>query len=39
MRFGNGRVEFWGGRAGCLTMLVVSVVLSILLTIVLNAIL
>ncbi len=39
MRFGNTRVEFLGGRAGCLTMLVISVVLSVLLTVLLNAVL
>ncbi|SMC51048.1 hypothetical protein SAMN05660733_00187 [Lentzea albidocapillata] len=39
MRFGNTRVEFLGGRAGCLTMLVISVVLSVLLTVLLNAML
>ncbi|SDG26351.1 hypothetical protein SAMN05216553_106462 [Lentzea fradiae] len=39
MRFGNTRVEFLGGRAGCLTMLVVSVVLSVLLTVLLNVVL
>lgn len=39
MRFGNTRVEFLGGRSGCLTMLVVSVVLSVLLTVLLNVML
>jgi hypothetical protein len=39
MRFGDTRVKFLGGRAGCLTMLVVSVVLSVLLTVVVNLVL
>ncbi|GAA1343353.1 hypothetical protein GCM10009660_31840 [Catellatospora bangladeshensis] len=39
MRFGNTRVEFLGGRAGCLTMLVISIVASILLTVLLNVLL
>lgn len=39
MRFGDTRVEFLGGRGGCLTMLVVSVVLSVLLTVLLNLVL
>ena len=39
MRFGNTRIEFLGGRAGCLTMLVISVVASVLLTVLLNALL
>lgn len=39
MRIGNTRVEFLGGRVGCLTMLVVSVVLSVLLTVLLNVVL
>ncbi|PSL54162.1 hypothetical protein B0I31_107218 [Saccharothrix carnea] len=39
MRFGDTRVEFLGGRSGCLTMLVISVVLSVLLTVLLNAML
>ncbi|GGS46684.1 hypothetical protein GCM10010171_47370 [Actinokineospora fastidiosa] len=39
MRFGNTRVEFLGGRAGCLTMLLVSIALSILLTVLLNVLL
>ncbi|SDP95560.1 hypothetical protein SAMN05421507_12574 [Lentzea jiangxiensis] len=37
MRFGNTRIEFPGGRAGRLTMLVISVVASVLLTVLLNA--
>jgi hypothetical protein len=39
VRFGNTRVEFLGGRAGCLTMLVISVVASVVLTVLLNALL
>ena len=31
MRFGDTRVEFLGGRGGCLTMLVVSILVSVLL--------
>ncbi|SDO80896.1 hypothetical protein SAMN05421507_10426 [Lentzea jiangxiensis] len=37
MRFGNTQVEFLGGRAGRLTMLVVSVVLSVLPAVLLNS--
>jgi hypothetical protein len=39
MRFGGTRVEFLGGRAGCLTVLVVSILVSVLLTVLLNALL
>jgi hypothetical protein len=36
MRIGNTEIGVLGGWAGCLTMIVVSVLLSILLTVVLN---
>jgi hypothetical protein len=36
MRIGDIEVRPLGGRAGCVTMLVVSVVASVLLTILLN---
>ncbi|GGP44689.1 hypothetical protein GCM10010185_15520 [Saccharothrix coeruleofusca] len=39
MRFGSTRVELAGGRAGCLTALVLSVVASLLLTVLLNLLL
>ena len=39
MRFGANRAEFLGGRAGCLTMLVISIVASLLFTVLLNALL
>jgi hypothetical protein len=36
MRFGNTEVRFVGGRTGCLTMLLLSVLASIVLTVLLN---
>jgi hypothetical protein len=39
VRFGGTRVEFLGGRAGCLSMIVVSILLSVVLTVLLNALL
>lgn len=36
MRFGNTEVRFLGGPAGCLTMLVLSVLASIVLSVLLN---
>jgi hypothetical protein len=36
MHFGNTEVRFLGGPAGCLTMLVLSVLASIVLTVLLN---
>jgi hypothetical protein len=39
MRFGNTEVRFLGGPAGCLTMLVLSVLASIVLTVLLNVLL
>jgi hypothetical protein len=36
MRFGNTEVRFLGGPVGCLTMLVLSVLASIVLTVLLN---
>jgi hypothetical protein len=36
MRIGNSDVRFLGGPAGCLIMLVLSVLASVVLTIVLN---
>ena len=39
MRFGNTEVRFVGGPAGCLTMLVLSVLASIVLTVLLNVLL
>jgi hypothetical protein len=39
VRFGNVEVRPLGGGVGCLTMLLVSVVASVLLTIVLNLLL
>ena len=38
MRFGNVDVRPLGGGAGCLTMLVISVIASVVLTILLNMI-
>jgi hypothetical protein len=38
MRFGNVDVRPLGGGAGCLTMLLVSVIASVVLTILLNVI-
>ena len=39
MRFGNTEVRFLGGGAGCLTMLLLSVLASIILTVLLNVLL
>jgi hypothetical protein len=39
MRFGNTQVRFFGGPAGCLAMIVVSVLLSVGLTVLLNLLL
>jgi hypothetical protein len=39
MRIGNSEVRFLGGPAGCLVMLLLSVVLSVVGTIVLNLLL
>ena len=39
MRFGNVEVRPLGGGAGCLGMLLVSLVLSVLLTVIVNVIL
>jgi hypothetical protein len=39
MRIGNTEVRFLGGPAGCLVMLLVSVLGSILLTVLLNVLL
>jgi hypothetical protein len=39
MRIGNAEVHVVGGPAGCLVMLLVSVVASILLTVLLNVLL
>ena len=36
MRFGNVEVRPLGGAAGCLTMLLISIVASVLLTILIN---
>jgi hypothetical protein len=36
MRIGNTQVQFLGGPAGCLTMLLLSVLASIVLTVLLN---
>lgn len=38
MRIGGAEVRPVGGAAGCLTMLLVSIVLSVLLTLLLNAV-
>lgn len=38
MRFGNMEIRAAGGGVGCLTMLLVSVIASVVLTIVLNLI-
>ena len=39
MRFGNVEIRPLGGTVGCLTMLLVSVIASVVLTILLNLIL
>ncbi|GGL13540.1 hypothetical protein GCM10014719_14320 [Planomonospora parontospora subsp. antibiotica] len=39
MRIGNTEIRFLGGTAGCLTMIIISVLLSILLTVVVNLLL
>ncbi|MEU4625878.1 hypothetical protein AB0G04_38630 [Actinoplanes sp. NPDC023801] len=39
MRIGNTQVRFLGGSAGCLGMIVVSILLSIGLTVLLNLVL
>ena len=39
MRIGNTDIRFLGGAPGCLVMLLVSVVASVLLTVVLNLLL
>ncbi len=39
MRFGNMEIKPLGGRAGCITMILVSVAASILLTVLLNLLL
>jgi hypothetical protein len=39
MRFGNWDVRPLGGAAGCVTMIIISLVLSILLTLVINLLL
>lgn len=39
MRFGNVEVRPLGGGVGCLTMLLISVIASVLLTILLNVLL
>ena len=36
MRFGNVEVRPLGGAAGCMTMLLVSIIASVVLTIILN---
>jgi len=36
MRIGNSEVRFLGGPAGCLTMIVLSVLASVVLTVLLN---
>jgi hypothetical protein len=38
MRFGNTEVRFLGGAGGCLAMLLFSVLASIALTVLLNAV-
>jgi hypothetical protein len=39
MRIGNTEVRFLGGPAGCLTMVVLSVLASVVLTVLLNLVL
>ena len=39
MRMGNTEVRFLGGGAGCLGMILISIVLSVLLTVGLNLLL
>jgi len=39
MRIGNSEVRFLGGAGGCLTMIVLSVLASIVLTLLLNVLL
>ena len=39
MRIGNTEVRFLGGGAGCLGMLLVSILASVVLTVVLNMVL
>jgi hypothetical protein len=36
MRFGNTEVRFLGGAGGCMTMLVLSIVVSVMATLLLN---
>ena len=36
MRFGNTEVRFLGGGLGCLTMILLSVLLSVALTVLIN---
>jgi hypothetical protein len=38
VRFGNVEIRPVGGAAGCLTMLLISIIASVLLTVVLNLI-
>ena len=39
MRIGNSEVRFVGGGLGCLTMIVLSVLASVILTVLLNVVL
>jgi hypothetical protein len=39
MRIGNTEVRFFGGPAGCLAMIVISVLASVVLTVLLNLVL
>lgn len=39
MRIGNTQVRFLGGAGGCLTMIVLSVLASVVLTVLLNLVL
>jgi hypothetical protein len=39
MRIGNSEVRFLGGGLGCLTMIVLSVVASVVLTVLINLVL
>ena len=39
MRFGNVEIRPVGGRMGCLTMLLISIIASVVLTVLLNLIL
>ncbi len=39
MRIGNTQVRFLGGPAGCLTMIVFSILASVVLTVLLNLVL